>query len=58
MCFCHDSTFTLYNFSNDIYKQYNLYEVKDRFTGKPLYEVKQERPSIDFSKGYDNISNL
>jgi len=53
-----DGVYTLYNFSNDIYKQYNLYEVKDRFTGKPLYEVKQERPSIDFSKGYDNISNL
>jgi hypothetical protein len=53
-----DGVYTLYNFSNDIYKQYNLYEVKDRFTGKPLYEVKQERPTIDFTKGYDNISNL
>jgi hypothetical protein len=53
-----DGVYTLYNFSNDIYKQYNLYEVKDRFTGKPLYEVKQERASIDFTKGYDNISNL
>jgi hypothetical protein len=53
-----DGIYTLYNFSNDIYKQYNLYEVKDRFTGKPLYEVKQERSSIDFTKGYDNINNL
>ena len=53
-----DGVYTLYNFSNDIYKQYNLYEVKDRFTGKPLYEVKQERATIDFTKGYDNISNL
>ena len=53
-----DGIYTLYNFNNDIYKQYNLYEVKDRFTGKPLYEVKQERSSIDFTKGYDNTSNL
>lgn len=53
-----DGIYTLYNFSNDIYKQYNLYEIKDRFTGKPLYEVKQERSSIDFTKGYDNINNL
>jgi hypothetical protein len=53
-----DGIYTLYNFSNDIYKQYNLYEVKDRFSGKPLYEVKQERTEIDFTKGYDNINNL
>jgi hypothetical protein len=53
-----DGVYTLYNFSNDIYKQYNLYEVKDRFTGKPLYEVKQERTAIDFSKSYNNVNNL
>jgi hypothetical protein len=52
-----DGIYTLYNFSNDIYKQYNLYEVKDRFTGKPLYEVKEERGAIDFTKAYNNISN-
>lgn len=53
-----DGVYTLYNFNNDIYKQYNLYEVKDRFTGKPLYEVKEERTNIDFSKNYRNITNF
>jgi hypothetical protein len=53
-----DGIYTIYNFSNDIYKQYNIYEVKDRFTGKPLYEVKQERSLIDFTKAYNEITNL
>jgi hypothetical protein len=53
-----DGIYTLYNFNNDIYKQYSLYEIKDRFTGKPLYEVKQERESVDFTKGYNNVANL
>ena len=53
-----DGIYTLYNFNNDIYKQFNLYEIKDRFTGKPLYEVKQERPSVDFTKGYNDVANL
>jgi hypothetical protein len=53
-----DGIYTLYNFNNDIYKQFNLYEIKDRFTGKPLYEVKQERESVDFTKGYNDVANL
>ena len=53
-----DGIYTLYNFNNDIYKQYNLYEVKDRFTGKPLYEVKEERTNIDFSKNYRDVTNF
>ena len=50
-----DGIYTIYNFTNQIYKQYNLYEVKDQFTGKPLFEVRQERASIDFSKNFNNI---
>jgi hypothetical protein len=53
-----DGVYTLYNFSNDIYKQYNLYEVKDRFTGKPLYEIKEEKVNIDFTKTFKDISNV
>jgi hypothetical protein len=53
-----DGIYTLYNFNNDIYKQYNLYEIKDRFTGKPLYEVKEERNDIDFTKNLGDISNV
>jgi hypothetical protein len=50
-----DGIYTIYNFDNDIYKQYNLFEIKDEFTGKPLFEVREERVNIDFSKVFDNI---
>jgi hypothetical protein len=53
-----DGIYTIYNFNNDIYKQYNLYEIKDRFTGKPLFEVREERTSIDFTKTFTNITNI
>ena len=53
-----DGIYTIYNFNNDIYKQYNLYEIKDQFTGKPLFEVREERNSIDFSKSFTNITNI
>jgi UDP-N-acetylglucosamine 1-carboxyvinyltransferase len=36
----------------------NLYEIKDRFTGKPLYEIKEERASIDFTKTFNNVTNV
>jgi hypothetical protein len=53
-----DGIYTIYNFTNQIYKQYNLYEVKDQFTGKPLFEVRQEKNTIDFSKNFNNISQV
>jgi hypothetical protein len=53
-----DGIYTVYNFNNDIYKQYNLFEIKDRFTGKPLYEVKEERTSIDLTKNFNDIANV
>lgn len=53
-----DGIYTIYNFSNQIYKQYNLYEIKDKFTGKPLFEVREERTSIDFSKNFTNIITI
>lgn len=53
-----DGVYTIYNFNNDIYKQYNLYEIKDKFTGKPLFEVREERTSIDFSKTFNNITTI
>ena len=52
-----DGIYTLYNFDNKIYKQYNLFEIKDRFTGKPLYEVKEERTSIVFID-FNDIANV
>lgn len=54
-----DGIYTIYNFNNDIYKQYNLFEIKDRFNGKPLFEVKENRlNNIDFTKSFDDISNV
>jgi len=53
-----DGIYTIYNFNNDIYKQYNLYEIKDRFTGQPLFEVREERDSIDFDKTFNNITTI
>lgn len=53
-----DGIYTIYNFNNDIYKQYNLYEIKDKFTGKPLFEVREERASIDFTKTFANITTI
>ena len=50
-----DGIYTNYNFKNEIYKQYNLFEIKDQFTGAPQYEVKQSRDTIDFTKQFNNI---
>jgi len=53
-----DGIYTIYNFNDDIYKQYNLYEIKDKFTGKPLFEVREERDSIDFNKTFANVTTI
>ena len=50
-----DGIYTIYDSNNNIYKQYNLYEIRDQFN-ELLYEVRQDRNgNIDFSKSYDNI---
>jgi hypothetical protein len=53
-----DGIYTIYNFGNQIYKQYNLYEVKDQFTGKPLYEVREQKFTIDPTKDFDDITDF
>ena len=53
-----DGIYTIYNFGNQIYRQYNLYEVKDQFTGKPLYEVREQKFTIDPTKDFDEITNF
>ncbi len=50
-----DGIYTIYNFNNQIYKQYDLFEIKDKFTGKPLFEVREERNNIDFTKNFSTI---
>jgi hypothetical protein len=52
-----DGIYTIYDTNNNIYKQYNLYEVRDQFN-KLLYEVRQDRGNnIDFSKNFTNITS-
>lgn len=53
-----DGIYTIYNFNNDIYAQYNLYQVMDQYTGNPLYEMRVERASIDFTKSFANVTSL
>ncbi len=51
-----DGIYTIYDSDNNIYKQYNLYEIKDQFNSL-LYEVRQDRgENIDFSKAFNNIT--
>jgi hypothetical protein len=51
-----DGIYTIYDSDNNIYKQYNLYEVRDEFNNL-LYEVRQDRNNnIDYSKNFNNIT--
>ena len=51
-----DGIYTIYDAENNIYKQYNLYEIRDQFNAL-LYEVRQSRGNnIDFSKNFTNIT--
>lgn len=51
-----DGIYTIYDNNNNIYKQYNLYEIRDEFNNL-LYEVREDRGNnIDFSKNFTNIT--
>ena len=51
-----DGIYTIYDSQNNIYRQYNLYEIRDQFNAL-LYEVRQGRgTNIDFSKNFSNIT--
>ena len=52
-----DGIYTMYDLSgvNNIYKQYNLFEIRDQFDEK-LFEVRQDRGNqVDFSKQFGTI---
>jgi len=52
-----DGIYTIYDNDNNIYRQYNLYEIRDEFNNL-LYEVREGRgDNIDFSKNFQNITN-
>ena len=51
-----DGIYTIYDTENNIYRQYNLYEIRDQFNAL-LYEVRQSRGNnIDFSKNFTTIT--
>ena len=50
-----DGIYTMYDTDNNIYRQYNLYEIRDQFN-QLLYEVREDRgDDVDFSKNFTNI---
>jgi hypothetical protein len=49
--------YTIYDNNNNIYKQYNLFEIKDTFNDT-LYEVREERTDIDETLNFDSIINV
>lgn len=50
--------YTIYdkNNNNAIYKQYNLYEVKDQYN-ETLYEIREEKTDIDQTLNFDDITS-
>lgn len=51
-----DGIYTIYDSGNNIYRQYNLYEIRDNFN-KLLFEVREDRGNnIDYSKNFTNIT--
>ena len=53
-----DGIYTMYDSDNNIYRQYNLYVIRDQFN-ELLYEVRQDRDNnIDFSKNFQNIITI
>jgi len=52
-----DGIYTIYDSQNNIYRQYNLYEIRDQFNAL-LYEVRQNRgDNIDFCKNFTSITS-
>jgi hypothetical protein len=52
-----DGIYTVYDLSgnNNIYKQYNIFEIRNDFDNK-LFEVRQDRgTNIDFSKNFNSV---
>jgi hypothetical protein len=51
-----DGIYTIYDSSNNIYRQYNLFEIRDEYN-KLLFEVREDRGNnIDFSKNFTSIT--
>ena len=49
-----DGVYTIYDNQNNIYKQYNLFEIQDD-NNNPLFEAREIRLNIDETKSFGNI---
>lgn len=49
-----DGIYTLYDFENNIFAQYDLYEIRDN-DGNKLFEVRKRRTEIDYNKNRSNV---
>jgi hypothetical protein len=49
--------YTIYDKENNIYKQYNLYEIKDDLNDT-LYEVREKRTDIDQGLDFNTITQV
>lgn len=49
--------YTIYDNNNNIYRQYNLFEIKDDFN-ETLYEIRENRLDIDETLNFDTITQL
>ena len=47
--------YTIYDGGNNIYKQFNLYEVKDDLN-ETLYEIREKKTDIDQTLNFDDIT--
>ena len=47
--------YTIYDNNNNIFKQYNLYEVKDEFN-ETLFEIRENKTDIDETLNFDDIT--
>jgi hypothetical protein len=47
--------YTIYDNNNNIFKQYNLFEVKDEFN-ETLFEIRENRVDIDETLNFDDIT--
>jgi hypothetical protein len=47
--------YTIYDNNNNIFRQYNLYEVKDEFN-ETLFEIRENKEDIDETLNFDDIT--
>lgn len=52
-----EGIYTIYDYNNNIYKQYNLFEIKDQYNDT-LYEIREAKAVIDETLTLNNITNV